>query len=215
MARPALTAFEREEMRQRLVDAALALYLEQGFEAVSFRALAEAQGISHTLAYRYFENKDALFAHLRTDAVLRFDTFVRAHANPADAPLDAVRTLFGAYVAYARAHAAEYVLIFASPQPPPDRYPALLAARQRVFEYAQDRVAACIEAGVLRGDARAMAHAFWVALHGLIGLHVANQLVHGLDLDALGPVLLDLLLPSNRAASTRSARAPRHPESLP
>ena len=72
MPRPTLTEDERSDMRQRLSDAAFEICMAQGPEAVSFRGLADALGISHTLIYRYFDNKDALFAQVRRDAVRRW-----------------------------------------------------------------------------------------------------------------------------------------------
>jgi hypothetical protein len=76
-------------------------------------------------------------------------------------------------------------LIFATPQPPPQRYPELLAARISLFEHSVALVQECITAGLIQGNARELAHAVWAALHGLLTLHVANQLVHGYTLQQL------------------------------
>ena len=193
MARPSLTDDARSDMRQRLADAALDLHLSQGADAVSFRALAEALGISHTLIYRYFENKDALFAQVRRDAVRRFEAFVRARERSGETPMQRLRTVFSAYIEYVRSHPKEYLLILAPEQPAPDRYPELLAARQSLFDHAKDAVQACIDDGQIQGDALRISHAFWLGLHGLMTLYVANQLVHGCTLDELAPSLLNLL----------------------
>jgi len=42
---------------------------------------------------------------------------------------------------------------------------------------------ASLRAGVR--EARQITHAVWGSLHGLLTLHVANQLVHGCDLESL------------------------------
>jgi len=225
MARPSLTDVERSEMRQRLADAAFDIAIREGADAVSFRVLADTLGISHTLIYRYFENKDALFAHLRCDAVRRFEAFVRRRERPGQRPMEHLRTVFAAYIEYVRAYPGEYLLILAPDQPPPDRYPDLLAARQSLFDHAKEAVQACVDAGMMKGDTLRITHAFWIGLHGLMTLHGAGQLVHGCDLDDLAPSLLTLLIaaatpqasdakdepqrPTLPASSARPARRPR------
>ena len=194
MARPSLTNDERAQMRRRLADAALSIYLEQGSDAVSFRALAEAVGISHTLIYRYVEGKDELLAQVRAAAVGRFEAFVRSCERDGESRLERLRTVFDAYVEYVRRSPSEYLLIFSTEQPSPDAYPELLAARCSLFEHAVESVQACVDAGEIQGDARRITHAFWGGLHGLMTLHVNGQLVHGCDLDELAPALLNLLL---------------------
>ncbi|MES0874868.1 TetR/AcrR family transcriptional regulator [Sinimarinibacterium thermocellulolyticum] len=194
MARPESSAQDRQRMRERMIDAARRLYLDRGAEALSLRTLADALGISHTLPYRYFGNKQALLAQLRRDAVERFHAWV-LERDPAGAdPLTRLRALFDAYLGFARRHPPEYRLIFASDQPPPDRYPELLAARERMFDFAMDVVQDCIDAGLVQGDAREIAHAYWISLHGLMTLHVAHQLVHGCRFEQLAPALLERLL---------------------
>ncbi len=71
-------------MRSRLCDASVAIFREGGLEAVTFRALADAVGVSHTLPYRYFENKEDLLANVRVLCFERFEAFVRAREAGAD-----------------------------------------------------------------------------------------------------------------------------------
>ena len=46
----------------------------------------------------------------------------------------------------------------------------------------------------MEGDPREIAHGVWVSMHGLLTLHAANQLVHGMSLDELLQPLLQALL---------------------
>ena len=50
----------RTESRRRIVDEALALFVEHGYAGTSVRMIAEAAGISPGLLYNYFDNKQAL-----------------------------------------------------------------------------------------------------------------------------------------------------------
>ena len=58
------TAEQNEQIRvasrQRIVDQALSLFAEHGYERTSVRMIADAAGISQGLLYNYFDNKQAL-----------------------------------------------------------------------------------------------------------------------------------------------------------
>jgi AcrR family transcriptional regulator len=185
MAKAQLTVDERETMRQRLSDAATAIYREQGLEAVSFRRLAESVQLSHTLPYLYFDNKDALLARMRKDGVDRFGAYLRGREQAGEPPQQRLQSLIVGSLDFVREHPTDYQLIFSTQQPPPDRYPELLAARRELFDHIVEVVGACVAAGLLEGEPRQLTHGFWAALHGLMSLHVANQLVHGYTMDQL------------------------------
>lgn len=216
MARPALNDDAMESMRRRLSAAALDLYRGEGLEAISFRRIADAAGISYTLPYRYFENKDALLARMRADALGRFEAMIRSHESDGGDGLAKIRAVADGYIAFATEHPADYLLIFSSHQPPAERYPELLAARRQVFDHAVEVVQHCIDRGLLHGDARDLAHAFWVTMHGMLMLHSAGQLVHGRGLDTLRGPLIDRVLATALQSATPAPKAsskttsPRH-----
>lgn len=208
MPRAQLSTDELETMRQRLSDAALEIYRSEGLEAVTFRRLAEAMGLSHTLPYRYFENKDALLARMRTEGTRRFEAFVRAREPGAGSPLALIHSLAEAYIDFARTWQQDYLLIFSTHQLPPDRYPELLAARRSMFDHAVEIIQSGIDSGDIEGNPRELAHTFWINLHGLMTLHVANQLVHGMSLEQLAPPLIERILGSTAAGRAKTkARA--------
>jgi len=53
-----------EQTRQRLVDTALRLFREEGYEKTTMRAIAQAAGVSVGNAYYYFASKDDLIHEL-------------------------------------------------------------------------------------------------------------------------------------------------------
>lgn len=196
MARPELQQEAISAMRGRLAQAALAIHRSQGLSAVSFRRVAERVGVSHTLIYRYFADKDALLAQVRTACFRDFEAFVRAREQ-ADAGLLAhIHSLAHAYVDFACERPADYRMMFSTEQPPPDQHPELLAARRSLFEHAVGVIDAYVRSGALRGDARLIAHALWINLHGLMMLHGAQQLVHGMRFEELVDPIVDRLLTS-------------------
>ena len=218
MARNALTAVEVDSMRSRLCEGALKIFRDGGLEAVTFRALADAVGVSHTLPYRYFENKDAMLASVRVMCFSQFERFVREREAAQRSSLNRVLAVLEAYVDFVLQHPVEYSLIFATAQPPPQRYPDLLAARQSLFEHSVELVQRCLDEKVITGDARDITHMVWGALHGLLTLHVANQLVHGRTLKELvWPTISRLLgLPLSEAArKAPNAKRPKATGPLP
>ncbi|MGH8456172.1 MAG: TetR/AcrR family transcriptional regulator [Stenotrophobium sp.] len=194
MPRPQLSTDALDAMRQRLVSAALDLYRSEGLDAISLRRIADATGISHTLPYRYFEHKEALLAALRAECTQRFERFVRECEDLASPPVPRMRAVAAAYIEFVREYPDEYQLMFSTHQPPPDQYPELLAARRSLFDHAVELVQAGIDGGDLTGDARTIAHLFWVSLHGLMTLYVGGQLVHGRSLEDLAEPLVARML---------------------
>jgi AcrR family transcriptional regulator len=189
-----LSEQELEQMRQRLAQAALELYAEQGYEAVSLRELAQRLGISHTLPYRYFDNKEALFAQVRTGCFLRIRAMLEEQDPRHLGAPQRLLALGNATVDWVKAHAAEYRLMFSMQQPPLEQYPELLRARREAFGYLVEVVRDGVRQGTMQGEPLTVMHIAWVSVHGLLTLHAADQLVHGRSLDELMPPLLDTVI---------------------
>jgi AcrR family transcriptional regulator len=81
------TPFKKsEETRTRILDAALTVFRERGFERATMREVAKAAGVAVGAAYYYFDSKDAI--------VLAFYQRAQAETAPAiDAALDHAKTL--------------------------------------------------------------------------------------------------------------------------
>lgn len=178
--RAALTADQIAWFRARAVVAAARLFAEQGYDAVGMRAVADALGVSAMTPYRYFANKDELFAAVRADAFRRFadaqQVAYEAHVEPRPRLL----ALGRAYVAFALAEPDAYRVMFELAQAPAGTYPDLDAQSRRAFSY----LLRATEAVVPR-DALSAAHLAWAQVHGLVTLHLAGKLQMGRSLDAL------------------------------
>lgn len=64
MARPRRTPEQIAEMRERILQAALDILNQEGFEELSIRAIAERLGISHMTFYTYFRSREELMMTL-------------------------------------------------------------------------------------------------------------------------------------------------------
>jgi len=191
MPRTALTDREIQGFRERAVSAATRLFGELGYEAVTMRALASALGCSPMTPYRYFENRDELFAMVRAEAFRRFaERQQRAYQGAADDPGDALRRLKRAYIDFALEEPDAYRIMFELRQAPAGRYPALDEQGRRAFSYLLRAVEGAVSAGILNGDPLTVAHLLWAHTHGLVSLHLAGKLCGGRSLEELADAAL-------------------------
>jgi AcrR family transcriptional regulator len=185
VARAALTAEELGAFRGRAVAAAAKLFAEHGYAGVTLRSLAKALGVSPMTPYRYFENKEELFARVRTDALRRFADVQRDAIAGIEDPEEVLRTLGRAYVRFALDEPDAYHTIFDSLQAQAGAYPELESEQARAFSYLHAAVTAAVDAELIQGEPLKCAHMLWAQVHGLVSLHLAGKLVMGCTLDEL------------------------------
>lgn len=90
-SRPAARAARaKERTRQALSDAAVALFMERGFDAVSVAEVAAAAEVSKPTLFRYFPAKEDLVLHRFADHEDESARVVTAGLRAGTAPLDAL-----------------------------------------------------------------------------------------------------------------------------
>ncbi len=97
---------QREATRARIVDAAVAAFAEQGFEASSTRDIAARASVTQGLVTYHFPTKDELWRAAAESifGALRDALPTRPNAYPADGPRAGARDAIAAYVRFAAAH---------------------------------------------------------------------------------------------------------------
>ena len=80
----------QQARRQRVIDAAMALGLEGGYEAVQMRDVAARADVAMGTVYRYFTSKDHLLAATLVHWVELLDTRIGQHPPRGDHPADRV-----------------------------------------------------------------------------------------------------------------------------
>lgn len=164
---------EKQETRQRILDAARDLFVESGYEAVTMRKIAERIEYSPTAIYVHFADKDALMRELSICDFLAFTTAFLA-VPPSEDPIERLRSLGRALVSFAMEHKNQYRLLFMTERPEPDA--EVLAAKPQVDAYHLliAAVSSAREAGrIHEGWAiDVVAQTLWGSLHGLVALHL-------------------------------------------
>ena len=190
-----------EAFRRRLTAAAMHLFAEQGYEAVTMRGVGDALGVSAMTPYRYVAGKDELFALVRAESFRRFaDRLEQALAAGRGEPLRKLLRLKRAYVDFALDEPDAYRIMFELRQQTP-RLRELAAESRRAFGALHRTVIEAVEAGDLEGDALTIAHLLWANTHGLVSLHLAGKLTMGRSIRALAaaPHELAPYLPGRRS----------------
>lgn len=178
---------EKERRRAEILDAAIALYAQTGWEAVTMDQVARSARLSRALVYVYFRDKeDLLFAiGERSLQVLR-DRFVAA-AGSAGTGIEQVGAIGRAYVTYAQdfPHFFDFCTRFQSHSSTADPS-SNEGACQKAGDQVMGIVVKAIQSGIEDGSIRAdignpimLATTLWAFTHGTIQLAMAKALELG------------------------------------
>jgi AcrR family transcriptional regulator len=171
--------------RERLCHVAERQFAERGFDGVSLRTITDELGCSRMTPYRYFEDKAEIYAAVRASAYERFSTAQEEAMASGEGAVGRLTELGRAYVSFAIEAPHAYRLMFELAQPDPGEHPELRVAEGRAWAPIRDGIQALVDDGVLAGDAVVLAHTFWSGVHGIVSLHLAGKLSHGLALEEL------------------------------
>lgn len=184
MGRSPLSHADVAAFRERATVVATELFARIGFARFSMRALAAEMGVSAMTPYRYFDNKEALFAAVRTDAFRRFADR-QEHTFQQAKRAHRLGALGDAYLQFAVDEPDCYRIMFQLEQAPTQAYPELEAEQSRAFSFLVQAMAERVEDGRATGDPLSLAHVAWAQAHGLASLHLAGKLIMGRDFETL------------------------------
>ena len=193
MPRASLSSEQIDEFRERLVSAAMRLFARRGYEGVTLRAIAAELGCSPMTSYRYFRDKAAIFAAVRTAAYRSFADAQEAARDAASEPAAVLVALGRAYTRFAIENPDAYRLMFELSQQDEEAHPELAKClahhRSLMTAWAQD----AIDAGLVEGDAQTLGQLFWAGMHGVIMLEIAGKLSLGRSFDRLSKEMVRTL----------------------
>jgi len=90
--------------RREILDAAVKLFLEKGFQKTSMREIAEVAGTGKSTLYDYFQTKEQLLAFIFEDAISAMNAQTRAIAEQALPPDVRLRQIMQAQLAFVKAN---------------------------------------------------------------------------------------------------------------
>jgi AcrR family transcriptional regulator len=172
------------ETRERILVEARELFLSEGLEGFSMRALGERVGVSAPAIYRHFDDKDALLATLIDASFSTFSSYL-VRALTGKTALQRFRRTGEAYFAFALEHPRDYRLMFLTDC----RELGFVRISQEIderangtFRFLVDRIRECMDAGDFEpADPLPIALYVWASTHGLASLWLLGQLEGKLD----------------------------------
>jgi AcrR family transcriptional regulator len=171
------TETDKQALRTAILDAARELFIAQGAQAVTMRAIANKIGYSATSIYLYFNDKEQLLRAVVDADVLKLAQALQSTLSISD-PLQRFLQFAQHYVQFALANPNHYRMMFMTQHPPCD--PALSSIEQNNPEqdaYSQliGVVTSAWQAGVFKPeltDPVLIAQTTWAAMHGLCALEI-------------------------------------------
>lgn len=169
---------ERTETRERILDAAREMFVEQGFEATTMRAIADRIEYTPTAIYHHFRNKEALLAELCLADFRALAAEFRKLEQIAD-PVERLRRCGQAYVEFGLRHPMQYQFMFLT-RKPSSAMEGIHSAdpSEGAYTFLQQTCADAIATGRLRPhlqDADELAQMAWSSLHGFLALRIVKQ----------------------------------------
>ena len=155
---------EKEEIRKKILDAARELFATEGYERVTMRRIADAIEYSPTTIYHHFEDKDDVVRALCHADFGRLLEAMQLVPPPAD-PVEAIRQLGRAYVAFALRNPNQYRFMFLTPVVKEEREPE--SPGECAFAHLLSAVERAVESGRFRPIAPLLAaQILWMSVHG-------------------------------------------------
>lgn len=188
----------RRKVRDSIIDAAEAIFAEEGEAGLSMRRIAERIDYSPAALYKYFDSKEALFREIREQFFERLlMRMQQVCVNLEDGPLLCTKCM-RAYVETGLEQPSHYKLAFGGSweEDTPEEGSFGYAAA----EHLHDMIAQSVEAGWFRSTPLGLAaNSVWAASHGLTMLavtipHFPKENFPGCEDEAGDSVDLDALI---------------------
>ncbi|WP_232666246.1 TetR/AcrR family transcriptional regulator [Pseudonocardia sp. TRM90224] len=102
----------RAEREQQILDAAVAVFTERGFQSASMDAVAERVGVTKPVLYTHFGSKDGLLLACITRSRAELLQVTVAAVSAAKGPEDALRSGIKAFFDYLDAQGPSWMLLY-------------------------------------------------------------------------------------------------------
>jgi AcrR family transcriptional regulator len=192
-----------EETRRAILDAALELFVADGYANVSIRSLAAKVEYSPGAIYSYFPSKDDIFFALAEEGFRLLGAGQLASVPGAD-PLQDVRETVWHLYAFSKEQPEYFALVFL------DRHVPRIGRECEQFAFMTDlrnRVLARVQRCIDEGTFPATVHAdvalrlLWAPIIGITSSQLSHRLPPEVDVDALVRDAIDTTIAGLRAGA--------------
>lgn len=162
-------ARQKENLRQQILEAARDLFIEEGYENLSMRKIAERIEYSPTTIYLYFKDKAELLRAICDQTFLGLiERFQELQTRQLD-PMTFFRESGRTYIEFALENPNQYRLTFLNrPAGVYDDMCQQENVAQQAFSYLRRMIDHLMKEGYIRkGDVELTSQLVWVSMHGL------------------------------------------------
>jgi RND family efflux transporter MFP subunit len=198
----------RENTRRAILDAALELFIADGYAQVSIRNIAAKVEYSPGAIYSYFPSKDEIFFALAEEGFREIGERQFA-GSPSDDPLDDVRAVAWRLYEFSKDQPQYFALVFL------DRHVPRVSKEYERFSFISDmrsralaQVQRCIEDAIFPAttDAEVALRLLFAPVIGIAALRLSNRMQPDVDADALTRDAIETTLAGIRAGAPTHAR---------
>jgi AcrR family transcriptional regulator len=176
---------ELERIRKKILNEALSIITNQGFDALTVRRLASRSGMTAPNLYNYFSNKDEIYLTLVITGFEELRQRLEAAYAGTDDPVKRAHALMDAYVTFGIENSAYYDIMFTRATPKYNDYVGTPHEKLSRIEYTISmEIAALAEKAVAEvtggmGRKGRDGHTkdvvkVWCTLHGMVSLCNSN-----------------------------------------
>jgi AcrR family transcriptional regulator len=169
---------QKNEIRKLILDASMKLFVEEGFESVTIRKIAELIEYSPTTVYLYFKDKDEIFYSLHDMGFEKMHEFNK-DLDSIQNPLVRLHKMGENYLRFGMESPEFYTMMFIAGEPM--KKISELGCDWKPGDAALGRlketVTECMEKGYLaKGDPYLASLSVWSFVHGLVSLAIRQRL---------------------------------------
>ncbi len=175
---------QKQALRERILEVARELFVQEGYEAVSMRKLANRLEYSPTAIYLHFEDKEALIRELCDRDFLALASEMQKIAT-VDDPIERLARIGTAYLEFGLRYPNHYRLMFMT-EHPPHRPEDSAIHRGNPEEDAYALLQTTVREAFIRKrfvpevkDPELLSQVLWASVHGIVSLHITKKSTEG------------------------------------
>jgi AcrR family transcriptional regulator len=170
---------QKQEIKKMILEASMKLFMEQGFENVSIRKIAELIEYSPTTVYLYFKDKNEILLYLHEMGFQKMAEYF-ADLWTIKNPLLRLAKMGEYYIKFGLENPAYYELMFIL-KAPMEALEALDAncewkSGDQALGKLKEIIQECMDKKLIdKGDVNAVAMSIWSMVHGMVALAVRDR----------------------------------------
>lgn len=166
---------EIQEVRQQIIHESWKIIVEEGWQALSIRKIADAIEYSVPVIYKHFENKEAILEHFTLEGYHILSRHIREHVAHIELPDVRLRAIGEAYWGFAAQHTAHYRLMFGLGIPHCEAINNHTEMKE-ISNYMLEAINEILDrANNQKVDRHDSLKAFWSTLHGYIAIELLSK----------------------------------------